>query len=428
MQIKREQLNPTTVKLTVEADQSLLDETKMTVLKRLAATMKLPGFRPGKAPMAVVERNVDAQALQTEFLDIAINRLYSEAIEHEKLRAVGQPKVGVQKFVPFTTLGLSFEIEAVGDVKLPDYKKLKLTKQVATVTTKDVDDVVKRLQERAAERKDVARAAKSGDEATIDFSGKDAKTGEAIKGVDGKNYPLMLGSDTFIPGFEANVIGMKPGETKEFTLTFPKDYGVKALQSRKVAFTVTLAKLQELSAAKADDAFAAKVSPYKTLKELKDDIKQQLATEKEAEATREFENTLLEAIADKTSAAIPEALIDDETKHAENEMKQNILYRGQTWQEYLDEQGQTEAEYRKALWEPAVRRVKAGLALSEIAEREGITVSPEEFKARLQALKSQYTDKQMQTELEKPEAARQVLSGMLTEKTIAKLTEYTSAK
>lgn len=424
MQINREQLNPTTIKLTLEADRNVLDEVKAAVMKQLAKNMKVSGFRPGKVPPAIVERNADPQTLQADFLDAAINRLYSDILEREKLRVVGQPKVGIQKFVPFTTLGVSFEVEAVGDITLPDYKKIKLTRKVTAVTDKDVDDVIKRLRERAAERKDVTRAAKEGDEVTIDFTGKDAKNGEPIKGADGKGYPLMLGSDTFIPGFEANLVGLKPGESKEFTLTFPKDYGVKALQNRKVTFSVTAAKVQELALPAGDDTFAAKAGPFKTLTDLKADIRKQLESEKEADATRSFENELLEALAAKTTVAIPAALVDTEAKHAEDEIRRNLVYRGQTWQEYLEELGQKEDDYRASLREPAERRVRAGLALSEVAEREGITVTPEEFKIRMQLLKGQYTDAQMQAELEKPENARQILSDMLTEKTLARLTEY----
>ena len=410
--------------MTITADQAVIDETKNTVLKRLAKTIKLAGFRPGKAPLSVVERNVEASALHAEFLDAAINRLYADALEQERLRPVAQPTIAITKFVPFTTLEFTAEVESVGEVKVGDYKKLKLAKKPAEVTDKDIDDVIKRLRERAAERTDVTRASRDSDEVTIDFSGKDAKSGEAIKGADGKGYPLMLGSNTFIPGFEANIVGMKPGEQKEFTLTFPKDYGVKTLQNRKVTFSVSVSKVQELTTPAADDTFAAKAGPFKTLADLKADIRTQLESEKEAERTREFENQLLELIADKTTAAIPESLIEDEVKRAESQIRQNLAYRGQTWQEYLDEMGETEDDYRKGLREPAERRVKVGLALSEIAEREGITVTPEEFKIRMQLLRGQYKDAAMQAELEKPENARSVLSGMLTEKTIARLTEY----
>lgn len=428
MQIKREQLNPTTVKLTITADQALMEDVKQHVLKHLARQMKLPGFRPGKAPLAIVERNADTSLLQSEFLDEALNRLYGAALEQEKLRPVAQPQVNLQKFVPFTDLEMSAEVEVVGDVKLPDYKKFRLAKKPVTVTEKDIDDVIETLRSRAAEKKDVDRAAKDGDEVTIDFKGTDEKTKEPVKGADGQGYPLILGSDTFIPGFEANVVGMKSGETKSFTLTFPKDYGVKALQSRKVSFEVTVNKVQELVKPKVDDAFAAKVGPFNTVKDLRGDIKQQLESEKQAEADRDFENELLDMLADKTTVALPKSLVDDEINRTITQVRQNLAYRGQTWPEYLEERSQTEAEYREEAREGAERRVKAGLALSEVADQEGITVTPEEFQLRMQLLKGQYSDKLMQAELEKPENARSILSSMLTEKTVAKLTEYATAK
>ncbi len=424
MQIKREQLNPTTVKLMIAADQAQMAETKQTVLKRLAQHMKLSGFRPGKVPVNLVERNADPSALQSEFLDEALNRLYGDAIEQEKLRPVDQPKVTLQKFVPFTDLEVAVELETVGMITLPDYKKFKLAKPPVKIAEKEIDEVVENLRTRMAEKREVKRESKDGDEVIIDFRGTDAVSKEPVKGADGKDYPLILGSDTFIPGFEASLVGMKAGGTKTFDLTFPKDYGVKALQNRQVTFEVTVNNVQEVVKPEADDTFAAKVGPFKTPKELREDIRKQLLSEKQTAADREFENQLLEMLADKTTVAVPSALTDEEVERTIQQIRQNLIYRGQTWQEYLDDLGQTNEEYRKSLRESAEKRVIAGLALTEVAEKEGITVTPEEFQVRMQLLKGQYTDKAMQAELEKPENARGVFSGMLTEKTVAKLREY----
>ncbi len=428
MQVTREQINPTTVKLTITADQEVLKSTKETVLKRLAKQMKLAGFRPGKAPLSLVEKNTDSSLLQTEFLDEILNQLYQGALDKEKLRPVAQPKVTLQKFVPFTDLEVALEVEVVGDVTLPDYKKFRLAKQPAEVADKDIDDVVENLRTRLGEKKDALRAAKNGDEVSIDFAGSDAKTKEPVKGADGKAYPLVLGSDAFIPGFESNLIGLKAGESKSFDITFPKDYGVKALQSRKVTFEVTVSKVQEIIKPKADAAFAAKVGPFKTLKDLQADIRKQVTSEKQQEADRAYESKLLEMLTEGTKVAIPDVLIDQEVERSEQQVRQNLNYRGQTWPEYLVDQAHTEEEYRSSLRDPAEKHVRAGLALSEVAEQEGITVTPEEFQIRMQLLKGQYTDKTMQAELEKPETARQILSGMLTEKTMAKLTSYSETK
>ncbi|CAN5338112.1 trigger factor [soil metagenome] len=424
MQIKKEQLTPTKLKLTLSAEQAMMDEVKHHVLQDLVKKVKIAGFREGKAPLSMVEKNVDSSLLQSEFLDHAVNRLYSEAVTQDRLRPIDNPQVSVTKFVPFSELEITAEVDVVGDIKLPDYKKIKLAKPTVKVVAGDVDGVVESLQTRMAEKKDVTRAAKLGDEATIDFKGTDAKTKDPISGADGTDYPLVLGSDSFIPGFEAELIGLKAGEDKTFTTTFPKDYSVKALQSREVTFAVTVKKVQELTKPKLDDALAAKVGPFKTVAELKADIKTQVTAERQQEADRQFESDLLESIAKKTKAAIPPALIDEEVERQLGQLKQNLMYRGQTWQEFLEGEKKTEEEYRDSLKPVAELRVTAGLAISDIAEAEGITVTTDEIDIRLQLLKGQYQDPAMQAELDKIETRREIAQRILSEKTIAKLTEY----
>jgi trigger factor len=427
MQVTKKNLSDTNVQLTVVADASQLAAAKKETLEHLAGEMKLPGFRQGKAPAALVEKNAEPTALQTEFLDRAMNAVYGAALDQENLHPVAQPKVEVKKFVPYTTLELVFEVEVVGAVTLPDYKKMKKTKAEAKVTAKDVDGVIDQLKKREAEKKDVDRAAKLGDEVWIDFKGVDAKTKEAIKGADGKDYPLPLGSKTFIPGFEEEVVGLKKGAEKTFVITFPDDYGVPSLQKRKVEFTVTVNKIQELSEPKLDDALAAKVGPFKTVAELKADIKKQLEVEKSKQADREFTDELLLDITKKAKVTIPASLLEEQVERLVNEQKQNLMYRGQTWKEFLEEQGLTEDEYRKKQGPDAELRVKAGIVLGEIAEKEKIVVTPEELEIRMQLLKGQYPDAQMQAELDKPESRREIASRLVSEKTIDKITSYVTA-
>ena len=265
MQVKQAHPDPTHTKLTITADQATLDAVRKQVVAKLASTVKVQGFRAGKAPANLVEKQLDQSALQTEFLDQAVNQLYVEAARQESLRPVAPPEISVVKFVPFTTLEFTADIEVVGDIKLADYKKVKLATKPVTITAKDVDEVLANLRQRAATKQPVKRAAKLGDEVTIDFTGTDAKTKEPIAGADGKDYPLVLGSKTFIPGFEEQLVGLKPGAQKTFVLTFPKDYGTTALQGRKVSFAVTATAVQELQEPKLDDAFAATVGPFKSV-------------------------------------------------------------------------------------------------------------------------------------------------------------------
>ena len=426
MQVTKERVSPTKFKLTLVADQELLDHVKKHVLGDFAKNMKLPGFRPGKAPLEIVEKQADQSLLQTEFLEHAVNELYSQAIQQEKMRPVAQPDVNITKFVPFTTLEITAEVEAVGEVKLGNYKTITLARPKVVVTDKDVDEVLKNLTLRAAAKEEVKRESKDGDEVWIDFAGVDVKTKEPVAGADGKDYPLVLGSNTFIPGFEDNLTGLKPGEKKEFTITFPKDYGVKALQSKKVTFTVTVQKVQEVVEPKLDDAFAATLGPFKSVAELKADIRRQLETDKQQEAERQYESQLLEKVAEKSEVAIPEALVEEEINRIEDEERRNLVYRGQTWQEHLDQEGVTAEEHRERNREGAQLRVKAGLVLGELADAEGVDVTPEELEMRLQLLKGQYQDASMQAELDKPENVRDIANRLLTEKTLDKLKGYAS--
>lgn len=423
MQISLTHNSETEVKITVVATESELQPLKEHVLNHFRSSVKLAGFRQGKAPLALVEKSIDQSQLQAEFLNEALNQMYSRAVTEKRLRVVSDPEVSITKFVPFTTLEFDATVQAIGDVKLPDYKKIKLAKPEVKITADDVKQVIESLQTRLAEKKDVDRAAKAGDHVWIDFKGVDDK-GEAVNGAEGKDYPLPLGSNTFIPGFEDNVIGMSAGEEKTFTLKFPKDYGVSALANKDVTFTVVATKVQEAVIPKVDDDFAAKAGPFTTVQELKDDIKKQLESERGYEADQKFENELILAIGNKTKVAIPAVLIDDQIRRIEEEEKRNLVYRGQTWQEHLADEGVTEEEHREQKRPQAEERVRASLALAEIAEAENIVVTPEDLEIRVQLLKGQYQDKKMHDEIDKPENRRDIASRMLTEKTIEKLKTY----
>lgn len=423
MKLSKTLTSDTEVVLTISAAVEELASLKQATLKKLAPNVKVAGFRAGKVPANLAEKNFDPQAFQSEFLDKALNKFYNTALEKENLRPVANPEVSIKKFVPFTTLEFTAKVSVIGKVKLTDYKKIKMAKDKVTLGEKEVTDVVASLQERMAERKAVDRAAKDGDEAIIDFKGTDAK-GEPVNGAEGKAYPLILGSKAFIPGFEANVVGMKTGESKTFVLTFPKDYGVKALQNRKVTFAVTLTALNEMVKPKADDAFAAKAGPFKTLAELKADIKKQLTFEREQQANKAFEEKLLQAIAAKSTVGVPQSLVDEQVERIETEEKQNLVYKGQTWEEHLKQEGVSAEEHKKQKRPAAEERVKIGIILSEISEMEKIIVTPEEFEVRMQLMKGQYRDAVAQAELDKPEVQRDILARMITEKTISKLVGY----
>lgn len=425
MRITRTDNSETNVTLKVRGDSADLAPIKRHVLGHFVDQVKIPGFRTGKAPLELVEKHSNPQQLTDQFMEHALNDLFVKAIQHEKLRPIGQPDVQVKKFVPYTDLEFEVTVDVIGPIALPDYKKIKLAKAKVEVTASDVNDVIEGLRRRLAERKQVERASKNGDEVVIDFSGKDA-SGQPVAGAEGKDYPLILGSKTFIPGFEEHLVGMKAGDAKEFTVTFPKDYGVAALQGRKVTFTATTQKVSELEMPKADDELAKKSGTFTTLKELKDDIKKQVKSEKQLQADRDYENRLIKTIADKSKLSVPASLVEDQIDDMERQEKQNLSYRGQTWEEHLEQEGITEQEHRDRQRPDATERVKAGLVLSEISQAENIHVSPEELEIRLQILRGQYQDPAMIAQLNLPENRRDIENRLLTEKTIQKLVDYAS--
>jgi trigger factor len=427
MQVKKTQNTPTSVTLSFQATQAEMAPIKQAAVLRLGQSLKLTGFRPGKAPAAIIEKNLDPNQLQSEVIEEVINYYYAEAIRNNNLRPVAQPEVSVKKFVPFTELEVEIKVAVVGEIVIPDYKKIKLAKPTVTLTAADISEVLNSLQERAADKQLVERAAKNGDEVIIDFKGTNAQ-GEPVNGADGKDYPLILGSNNFIPGFEENLVGLKAGDQKTFVLKFPKDYSVKALASKDVTFATTVNKVLELVSPKLDDDFAQKVGPFKTLKDLKDDIKKQLTIERQQASDRDYQNQLLEKITEKSKVAVPDVLIDEQLETAEREERQNLMYRGQTWEEHLKEEAVSEDEHRKRNRPNAETRVKAGLVLSEISDQEKLAVTPEELEERILLLKSQYQDAAMQTELDKPENRRDVAMRILSEKTIDKLVGYANKK
>ena len=424
MQVKHSKPTDTEAIVTVNLTDKELEEIKKTVLSKFAKKVKVPGFRDGKAPYNMVEKQLEPSIFQSEFLEEAINQTYPQVINLEKLRVVGQPQISIKKFVPFDTLEYEARVPVVGSIKIADYKKIKVQKPAVSVSAKEVEDVINSLKKRMAEKKDVKRATKETDQVWIDFKGVDQK-GKAVNGADGKDYPLVLGSNTFIPGFEENLTGLKQGDEKSFTLTFPKDYGLKAMANKKVTFTVKVKKVQEVIEPKVNDDFAKKSGPFESLKQLKLDIKKQLTHEKETQAEKDFESEIVRKITDESEVAIPKVLIDEQQAIMLNEFKQNLTYRGQTYNEYLESRGLSEEDFiKKEINQQAEDRVKASLVLSEISEVEKIDLTMDEVNDRIKQLKAQYQDPAMRDELDKPENVNNIASRIVTEKTVAKLKDF----
>ena len=423
MQTTIKDISNTKKQVVISCSDEELSEIKKNTLSKLAKEVKAPGFRNCKAPSNIIEKNIDQQKLQSEFLDEAINLFYVKAIQDNNLKPISRPEINVTKFVPFNTLEFQAIIEVLGPVKLFSYKTLKKQLKNSSVSEAEVKEVLNNIATRQAKSSEVKRAAKNKDKVWIDFKGVDDKK-QPVAGADGKDYPLVLGSKTFIPGFEENIIGLKKDDKKTFDTIFPKSYGVKKLAGKKVTFEVKVNKVEEVSTPKIDDKLAKEAGPFENLTQLKRDIKAQLLEQKNKQNIQDLEAEIIKEITEKSSVDIPDSLVQDQTDRILADFKRDLSYKGQTFKEYLEMQDKTEEEFVKKVVIPdAKQRVKAGLVLAEIADQEQIHVTPEELETRIQVMKSQYKDPATHAELDKPEVQHDIKSRLLTEKTITKVYE-----
>lgn len=417
-------LTDTSVKVVVTASAEDLAEAKSKALAHLAKNVTAPGFRKGKVPMNVAEKHLDPNVLADEVVQHTVNTTLNEVIAVEDLRVLDQPKIELTKFVPFTDMEFSAELSIVPAIQLGNYKKLKAKKSVKKVEQSDIDEVLTRVKQNFAEKEEVKRAAKLTDEVTIDFIGK--KDGEAFDGGTSTDYTLVLGSKTFIPGFEEAIVGHKTGDVFDVPLTFPKDYHAENLKGQKVVFEVTLKKITEVKTPELTDEIAKKVGPFETVKALTDDIRRELTDQNERHADNDYRDSLVKELVKLTDVPVPEILVKDQLESLERDATNNLMYRGQTLEQYLEQQGFKDAdEWRdKELKDTAVERVKAGLVLAELSKVESISVTKEELDNKQAEMLEQYPN--MKEQLDTPEARGDLVNRLVTEKTLDRLVALNS--
>lgn len=417
----------TRVKVIVAADHAELAAAEQAALKRLAKTVKVNGFRTGHVPLEIVKKHADSNALAQETLDAALNRAVAEAFLNNDLQVLARPEVEIKKYVPGELLEFTAEADVLPEVKLGDYKKLKAKKAAVNVDKKEIDEVIERIQKGLSEKKEVKRAAKIGDETVIDFVGK--KDGEAFQGGTGKDYPLVLGSNSFIPGFEDALVGLKAGDTKDVKLAFSKDYHAKDLAGQDVVFEVTVKKVNSVKLPALDDKFAAKAGPFTSMDDLRKDIKAEITAQAERKATDDLKDELVKQLVAKSTVSVPSVLRDDQIRSLEQDLRQNLMYRGRTLEQYFEEKGYADRDawVKAEANDAADARIKAGLVLAQLSKELKIEATADELAAHINAYKQQYSNNpKMAKHFDKPEAQREVANRLITEKTIDKLVELNS--
>lgn len=419
-------LSDTKVKVEVALTASELKTAKTTALKRLAPQVKVAGFRKGKVPADVAEKNLDPTMLASEVAETAINIALTDITDSEELRVLDRPEVDLTDYQPYDTMTFAAEFEILPDIKLGDYKALTVASEKATVAADDVNQVIERMRSGFAEKAEVTRAAREGDEVIIDFVG--TKDGEPVEGATGSAYPLALGSHTFIPGFEEGVVGHKAGDEFDLPLAFPTDYHADELKGAKVNFHVTVQKVNEVKLPKIDDEFAAKTGPFTSVAEMKADIKKELTAQKERENLNKLKDDLVGQLVEKSTIPLPAILIDDQVKAIERDFNQNLMYQGMSVEQFMQAQGYKDHDelHDKEFRPAAERRVQAGLVLAELSKVEKIDITQADLEVRLEEMKAQSPT--MAAQLDQPEARRDLANRVLTEKTVDRLVELNTKK
>lgn len=417
----------TSAEITVTFDRNDLEPARIKALARLAQGMKISGFRKGKAPANVVEKHVDPNELATQTLDIAIRGSLPEVFAKEKIAPVSMPHVNVTKYVPGEMAEFTVESDILPEVKLGDYKKLKTKRDKVEIKDSDVEDTLNRIAKVNATPKVVKRAAKIGDQVIIDFVGK--KDGIAFEGGSGKDVKLELGSNQFIPGFEDGVVGHESGDKFILNLTFPEKYHNADLAGQATTFEVLLKQVNELEIPPLDDKLAEKTGAFKTLAELKDDIKKNLKAQAERQAEEKYKDALVMELVKSSQVEAPKSLVKDQYDSIERDLEQNLRSRGIKSEDYFGASGQSREEWEKEAQKVAEERILASIVLQTLAKELKIDIDDKAVDEKVAELKTVYQkDENAVQQLDDPRVRADIKNRMKIDATIAKLIELNTKK
>ena len=381
-----EKLEKSRVALTIEVGAEEFEAAVNKAYLKMRGKMNIPGFRPGKAPRKMIECMYGAEVFYEEAVNAVLPDAYESAVDEQKLEVVGYPQVEVES-VGKEGAVFKCTVAVYPEVELGQYKGLEAVKAEVKVMAADVNARLKEMADRNSRLVAVERAVKKGDTANIDFEGFD--NGVAFEGGKGDAFDLEIGSGSFVPGFEDQLIGMKAGEQKDIDITFPENY-TPELAGKPVVFHVKVneVKVKELPAI--DDEFAKDVSEFDTLKELKADIKKKMIEERTTAAQRAFEDVLMTKVAEGVKADIPEEMIELQAQQLVDGFKQQLAAQGIPYDQYLKMTGMEEAKIMADAKEPAANQVKMDLAIRAIIKAEGLEVSDEEVETEMKNVADKY--------------------------------------
>ena len=382
-----EKQEKSTVELVIEIGKEEFEAAVEKVYKKQRGKISVPGFRKGKAPRKIIEGMYGSGVFYEDAINDLYPEAYAQAIEQEKLDAVAWPKVEI---VDVGKEGLTFKalVTVRPEVKLGEYKGLTAEKAEVAISDEDVDNELKPFINRATRMVTVERAAETGDTVVIDFEG--FLDGKPFDGGKAEGHSLELGSGSFIPGFEEQLVGTKAGDEKELNVTFPEDYHAAELAGKPVVFKVKVHEVKAKELPEVDDEFAKDVSEFDTLADFKKDLGEKLKERRETQNQRDFEAALMEQVMDNMEVEIPDAMVEYEADNLVNDMAQRIQAQGIPFDQYLAMTGMTMDIMREQAKAAALERVRRELALGAIVAAENITISDEELEEELKKIAEEY--------------------------------------
>lgn len=414
----------TTILLKVELQPEELKPYLDKATKRITKQVKVDGFRPGHAPYDMVLKQIGGEmVIYQEIVDDVINDTLPKAVAQEKVDFVGKPSVNLDTLAPNNPLAYTATFATMPTVELNKYKEVKVKKEVASIDEKKFESTLEDLRKLRTQHEVVERAAETGDQVTIDFDIKLA--GVSIEGGQGKDVPLVIGEHYFIPGFEEALVGAKAGETKQFQVTFPEDYGAKHLAGKQCDVTATVHKVSKVVLPEINDAFAKELN-FASAQELKDKIRENLKKELEQKGDEKFETEVLEAVMKQaTFDPIPSLMLEYEMDRMMDELHQQVEDQGGKFSDYLTHIKKTESELRDSWKEHAEKRVKGALVIKAVAEAENITVPEEKIDAEVARRKDYYKDQpDLQKQMDGLDYRGYVRTVLRNEQAVLKLKEY----
>jgi trigger factor len=368
--------------LTVETDEQSVAEALDKAFKKNVAKVNVPGFRKGKVPRKMFEQRFGVESLYQDALDILLPEAYEAAIKETKIEPVDQPEVDVEQIEQGKPFIFKATVTVKPEVKLGEYKGLKIEEKDFSVSAEDVVAELERMQKQQGVVKPVEDAAQNGDQVIIDFEG--FQDGVAFEGGKGENHTLELGSNSFIPGFEEQLIGVKAGEEKTVEVTFPEEYHAPDLAGKLANFEVKVHEVKRVELPELDDEFAEDVSEFETLSELKADVENKLKESKEKEHESYVRNELVELAAKNAEVEIPEAMINHEVDHMLQNFEQQLSFQGLNLELYSQFTGQSADDLKQQFKDDAAKKVRADLVLEAISKAENVEVTQEEIEIELQ--------------------------------------------